>query len=92
VENLNTTADVIDGALPRFRLRKAYGATGSEADFERVAAQSVGLCRAGLRRAQSSRSLVVLPVRNPASHAQGLEGSRFTRWQLYRLLAGGSRE
>jgi len=22
----------------------------------------------------------------------GLEGSRFTRWQLYRLAAGGSRE
>ena len=27
-----------------------------------------------------------------ASHAQGLEGSRFTRWQVCRLLAGGSRE
>ena len=24
--------------------------------------------------------------------AQGLEGSRFMRWQLYRLAAGGSRE
>ena len=30
-------------------------------------------------------------LRNPASHAQGLEGRRFTRWQLYRLAAGGSR-
>ena len=26
------------------------------------------------------------------SHAQGLEGSRFVAWQLYGLLAGGSRE
>jgi hypothetical protein len=34
----------------------------------------------------------IVLVKNTASHAQGLEGSRFTRWQLYRLLAGGSRE
>jgi len=36
------------------------------------------------------RRLVLL--RNPASHAQGLEGSRFVAWQLYGLAAGGSRE
>jgi hypothetical protein len=30
------------GALPRFRLRKAYGATGSEADLKRLARHTVG--------------------------------------------------
>src|ERR1700685_959560 len=36
--------------------------------------------------------VVFVLVRTPASQAQGLEGSRFTGWQLYRSLAGGSRE
>jgi hypothetical protein len=36
--------------------------------------------------------IVLVLLRNPTSHAEGLEGSRFTRRQLYRLLAGGSRE
>jgi hypothetical protein len=35
---------------------------------------------------------VVVPLGNRASHAQGLEGSRFVARQLYRLAAGGSRE
>jgi hypothetical protein len=36
--------------------------------------------------------LVLVQLRKPASHAQGLEGSRFVALQLYRLAAGGSRE
>jgi hypothetical protein len=38
------------------------------------------------------RNRFVVVLRNTASDPQALEGSRFTRWQLYRLLAGGSRE
>jgi hypothetical protein len=49
----------------------------------------MGWFRAG--QAHRAPHILVL-LRNRASHAQGLEGSRFTRWQLYRLLAGGSRE
>jgi hypothetical protein len=36
--------------------------------------------------------LILVLLRNIASHAQRLEGSRFVVWQFYRLAAGGSRE
>jgi hypothetical protein len=39
-----------------------------------------------------TRRIKIVLLRSTASHAQGLEGSRFTSWQLYRSLAGGSRE
>ena len=42
--------------------------------------------------AQGFNASFLVLLRNPASHAHGLEGSRFRRWQLYRLAAGGSRE
>jgi len=35
---------------------------------------------------------VVLLMNTAASQAQGLEGSRFPRWQLYWFAAGGSRK
>jgi hypothetical protein len=38
------------------------------------------------------RRFVFVLLKNPASHSQRLEGSRFVARQLYRLAAGGSRE
>ena len=90
---------VSPGALPRFRLRQAYGAIPrprDEADSEPVERRrTTGGARLPKDRIAFAERLALRhqiranPLR--VERTERLEGSRFVAWQLYGLVASGSR-